>query len=69
MWDEELDVAGCPEVTEACAAEVADEADVGDEDAGYDDQDEGGCPGGDLVRSDTTVGLVDGRWEIRGEGT
>jgi hypothetical protein len=54
--DEELDVARCPEVADACAAEVADEAYVGDDEARYDDEDEGGGPGGDLVGSDAGFG-------------
>lgn len=57
MRDEKLDVARCPEVADACAAQVADEADVGDEEAGYEDEDERCGPGGDLVGADTVEEL------------
>jgi hypothetical protein len=55
--DEELDVAGCPEVAEAGAAEVPDEAYVGDEEAGDEDEDEGRGPGGDFVGADAGSGV------------
>lgn len=52
MGDEELDPAGGPEVAEACAAEVAEQTDVGDEEACYEDEDEWGGPGGEFVGAD-----------------
>lgn len=57
MGHEELDVARGPEVADACAAEVADETDVGDDEGGYEDEDEGRGPGGDLVGTDATSRL------------
>ena len=56
MGHEELDVARGPEVADACAAEVADEAHVGDNEACDDDQDEGRRPGWNLVGSDAGSG-------------
>lgn len=55
MRNEELDVAGGPEVAKAGAAEMAEETDVGDDEAGYEDEDERGRPGGDFVGTDAGV--------------
>ncbi len=52
MGYEELDVSGSPEIAETCAAKMAYQADVGDEDAGQDDEDQRRRPGGNLVWSD-----------------
>lgn len=52
VGDKELDPARGPEVADCGAAEVAEQADAGDEDAGCEDEEEGGGPGGDLVRAD-----------------
>jgi len=68
VWDEEFDVAGGPEITETCAAEMAYETDVWDEDAGEDDEDEWGRPGGDLVGSDTVRSLVVDVWNMGSGG-
>ena len=46
VGDQKLDVPAGPQVADAGAAQVAEEAHVGDED-------EGGGPGGDLVGADT----------------
>lgn len=59
MGDQELDVAAGPQVADAGAAQVAEEAHIGDEDAGDEDEDEGGGPGGDLVGADAGQ-LLDG---------
>ena len=53
VGDQKLDVPAGPQVADAGAAQVAEEAHVGDEDAGDQDEDEGGGPGGDLVGADT----------------
>lgn len=58
--DQELDVARRPEVADAGAAEVANEADVGDEEAGEKDEDERGGPGRNFVGADAGEGLVCG---------
>jgi hypothetical protein len=50
--DEELDISRSPEVADTCAAEVPDETDVGDDEGGYENKDEGCGPGGDLVGAD-----------------
>lgn len=50
---EKLDPSSCPKVPESCTAEMADQTDVWDEDAGEDDEDKWGGPGGNLVGSDT----------------
>lgn len=52
MGHEELDVAGSPEVADTCAAKMAYQAHVGDDETGYEDEDERGGPGGDFVWSD-----------------
>lgn len=54
MGYEELDITGCPQVSEAGATEMADEAYVGYEGARNDDEHEWGGPGWDLVRADTS---------------
>jgi hypothetical protein len=52
VGDEEFDIAGRPQVADACATEMADEAYVGDDEACYEDEDERSGPGRDFVRSD-----------------
>lgn len=52
MRDEELDIAGCPNVSDRGAAEVTKKGDVGDEEGGHEDEDQRRTPGGDLVRTD-----------------
>jgi hypothetical protein len=55
VGNEEFDVARRPEVADACAAEMADQAYVGDDEARYEDEDEGGSPSRDFVGSDAGV--------------
>ena len=58
MRDEELYVAGCPDITDRGTAEVAEEGHVGDNERGQQDKDEGSCPSRDLVRTDAVCVLV-----------
>lgn len=71
VGDEELDVARGPQVAYPCAAEVADQGDVGDEDGGDEDEDEGRGPGGDVVGADavSVSGGAGGKEAGRGGGT
>jgi hypothetical protein len=55
VGNEELDVSCCPQVAETCAAEMPNEADIRDDETGDDDEDEGGCPGGNFVGSNAVV--------------
>jgi len=49
VGNEKLDVSCGPQVAETCAAKMPDEADIRDDKAGYDEENEGCCPGGDFI--------------------
>ena len=61
MRHEELYVAGRPDVTNCGTAKVAEERNVGDDEGSQKDEDQGGRPGRNLVRTDavdSSVGAI-----------